>query len=203
MAASVFDNELNHFPYAYDAGHFHRVYVGEVFNNRYRVHRKLGFGCSATVWLAQDIATDGFVALKVLSAMASHEHADTDEQEILHHLRIADPAHPGWAHTLQLLDDFYHPGSEGLHRCFVFPVMGESLVTYAQKFPECRLPEHIAKSLSLQLLQALDYTHTQGVIHTDIKQENIMLKMADSALIKDLYLPRTAGCTDPQALENK
>lgn len=190
-------NELDYYPYAYDAGQFHHVYAGEVYSNRYRVCRKLGFGSSATVWLVKDIATNGYFAMKVLSAAVSGGEADLDELEVIEYLRAADPAHPGWEHTLHLFDHFYHPGSGGLHHCFVFPVMGESLVTYAQKWPHYCIPSHVLARIASQLLQVLDYAHSKGVIHTDIKQENIMIKMKDQTLIEDWYLPRTEGCMDP------
>jgi serine/threonine-protein kinase SRPK3 len=201
--ANYFDNELNHYPYAYDTGHFHRVYVGDVFNNRYRVYRKLGFGCSSTVWLVKDIATGRYLAMKVLSAQASNDGADLCELEILEHLRRNETPHPGQAHTLQLIDHFDHPGSKGLHRCLIFPVMGESLSGYVRKFNDGCVPSHILKRLAFQLLQALDFAHTSGLIHTDIKQDNIMIKLPDESVISDRYLPTTEGCNDPQGLVNK
>jgi serine/threonine-protein kinase SRPK3 len=197
----IYDNELNHYPYAYDAGHFYRVYIGEVFNHRYRVCRKLGFGCTSTVWLVKDISKDRFCAMKVLSAKAYDGNADLFELDILDHLHKADPSHPGHAHILQLLDSFDHPGPEGLHRCLVFPVMGESLVTYVQKYDECCIPNQVLKKLTAQLLFALDYAHSNGVIHTDIKPENIMIKMKDESFIGDWYMPVTESYTKARGLE--
>lgn len=185
------ENELADYPYAYDAGQFHRVYLGEIYNNRYRVYRKLGYGCFSTVWLVRDITADRWRAMKVLSASAYDGENDLYELEILQHLHASKLAHPGRAHTLQLLDSFDHRGTEGLHRCLVFPVMGESLATYVLKFPGFCVPDHILKSLARQILLAVDYAHMNGVIHTDIKLENIMIKMKDESLIDEWYMPAT------------
>lgn len=38
----------------YKPGGYHPVHLGDVFNNRYRVFRKLGFGAFSTVWLSRD-----------------------------------------------------------------------------------------------------------------------------------------------------
>jgi serine/threonine-protein kinase SRPK3 len=196
-----YDNELTHYPYSYDAGNNHLVYVGEVYNNRYRVCRKLGFGATSTVWLVKDIAARRYLAMKVLSAMAYSGVADLYELEILQYLAMANPRHPGHAHTLQLLDHFDHVGTGGTHRCLIFPVMGESLVTYVQKFRDNCVPAYILKRLTKQLLQAIDYAHSHGVIHTDIKPENIMIRMKDESVIANRYIPTTEGCTDPEGLE--
>lgn len=198
-----FINELDHYPYAYDAGHFHRVYVGEVFHNRYRVYRKLGFGSSCTVWLVKDIASGHWRAMKVLSAKVSNNEDELCELEILQHLHQGDLSHPGRDHTQQLIDSFLHPGSEGLHRCFIFPVMGESLATYVRKFDGYRIPPRALKKFAAQLLLALDYAHMHGVIHTDVKPDNIMIKMKDESVIDDWYMETTEGCTEPEGLEQE
>jgi hypothetical protein len=39
---------------AYGSGGFHPIQIGDVFNGRYQVIRKLGFGTTSTVWLADD-----------------------------------------------------------------------------------------------------------------------------------------------------
>lgn len=40
---------------AYRPGDFHPVYIGDVFNNRYRVLNKIGYGCYSTAWLVKDL----------------------------------------------------------------------------------------------------------------------------------------------------
>jgi serine/threonine-protein kinase SRPK3 len=40
---------------AYRPGGFHPVYVGDVYNERYKVLNKLGYGAYSTVWLVQDL----------------------------------------------------------------------------------------------------------------------------------------------------
>lgn len=42
-------------PELYAPGYYHPVYLGEIYQGRYRVFRKLGFGDHSTVWLARDV----------------------------------------------------------------------------------------------------------------------------------------------------
>lgn len=185
-------SELDLVPNAYSPGMFHPVYAGEVYDQRYRVYRKLGFGMSATVWLVKDIATDHFYAMKVLSADCSG--STLQEIDILLHLLKADPTHPGHLHTSPLIDHFEHTGPNGTHKCLIFPVMAESLDTFRQKFcGEC-IPSGIVKRVTRQILSALEYAHGQGVIHTDIKADNVMIVLKDQSVITERYLPSTEGC---------
>jgi hypothetical protein len=50
---------------AYSPGGFYPVNIGDKFRNRYRIVDKLGFGGYSTVWLARDLETSSYVALKV------------------------------------------------------------------------------------------------------------------------------------------
>lgn len=175
-------SELDLTPNAYSAGMFHPVYAGEVYNNRYRVLHKLGYGVSATVWLVKDITTNRFLAMKVISADCSG--ALLQEVEILLHLQQADPAHPGHSHITPLVDHFEHSGPNGQHKCLVFPVLAESLETFSQRFEGGCLPGQLVKRVIKQLLLALDYAHEHGVMHTDIKPDNIMVVLKDEATIE-------------------
>ncbi|PNY25056.1 Serine/threonine-protein kinase SRPK [Tolypocladium capitatum] len=175
---------------------FHPVRIGEIYNSRYEVLRKLGWGEYSTVWLVQDLAVKNdaakkkYLAMKVLCADSYGCEEHIFEREILKHLRTANSKHRGYEFINHLLDDFEHDGPNGTHVCLVFEPMGETLATYPNWFSSYKLPEHIVKKFARQLLWALSYAHESDVIHTDIKPDNIFLKMVlGQSAIEDDYLP--------------
>jgi serine/threonine-protein kinase SRPK3 len=104
--------------------------------------------------------------MKVLSAECYGAGTDIFELEILQHLRKADPYHPGYKYISVLEDSFTHEGPNGSHVCLIFKVMGESLSTFRYWFTNHQIVSPVAARFTTQLLQALDYAHTCGVIHT-------------------------------------
>ncbi|KAJ5542415.1 hypothetical protein N7535_004835 [Penicillium sp. DV-2018c] len=54
-------------------------------------------------------------------------------------------------------------------------------------FKDAKIPNDILKRITKQLLSALDYAHSMGIIHTDIKQDNIMVRIRDYNII-DMHL---------------
>lgn len=67
----------------YKRGGYHPVHVGEIYNNRYIVLRKLGWGHFSTVWLCDDTHTKAKVALKVQKSAEHYTEAAYDEIDIL------------------------------------------------------------------------------------------------------------------------
>lgn len=78
---------------------------------------------------------------------------------------------------VQLLDDFEIPGPHGPHVAMVFEAMGENLLQHslARKNAAARLPVDSVRHMTRQVLEALHYMHLRGVIHTDIKPENVVV----------------------------
>lgn len=110
----------------YRPGGFHPVRLGDEFSHsRYRVVHKLGMGSFATIWLARDEVTRGYVALKMFSAAKSKT---TIELEALNTLQgYAESHHPGRPYVLRLLDQFQVEGPNGKHECLVSEVLGCNL----------------------------------------------------------------------------
>merc|ERR1719262_1070575 len=67
----------------YRKGGYHFVTVGEVYNNRYRVIAKLGWGHFSTVWLCEDLASARVVAMKIQKSASHYTEAAYDEMELL------------------------------------------------------------------------------------------------------------------------
>ncbi len=142
--------------------------------DRYRIERELGAGGMATVYLAHDLRHDRKVALKVLRPeLAAVIGADRFLAEIK---TTAALQHP---HIVPLFDSGQADG-------FLFYVMplieGESLRDRLTR--EHELPVDEAVRIATEVASALDYAHRHGVIHRNVKPENVLLHDGQ-ALVSD------------------
>jgi Tol biopolymer transport system component/tRNA A-37 threonylcarbamoyl transferase component Bud32 len=133
---------------------------------RYRIERPLGVGGMATVYLAEDMRHRRRVAIKVLHAELS---AVLGPERFLKEIELtASLQHP---HILPLFDS----GSADGLLYYVMPfVEGESLRARLDR--ESPLPIADAVRIATEVADALEYAHERGVIHRDVKPENILLQ---------------------------
>ena len=131
----------------------------------YTIRSELGRGGMARIYLAEQ-GPGEFVAVKVLrTECAEPEDLDRFEREAAVLRRIQHPA------VLQLLDDGV---TESGTRYLVFPaIAGETLQDLLSR--ERRLPVPKALGFVDALLDALEAIHAAGVVHKDLKPENLML----------------------------
>jgi serine/threonine-protein kinase len=153
--------------------------LGDALAPAYRIEREVGRGAAATVFLAHDVRHDRAVALKVL-------HPDfglgVGTDRFLRETRIAARlTHP---HILPVFDS----GAAGGWVYYVMPyVAGGSLRGRLRR--ESRLPVGEALRIAGAAAAALDYAHRAGVVHRDIKPDNILLHDGE-ALVADFGIAR-------------
>uniref|UniRef100_A0A9J8CCG6 non-specific serine/threonine protein kinase n=1 Tax=Cyprinus carpio carpio TaxID=630221 RepID=A0A9J8CCG6_CYPCA len=195
------DDEEQEDPADYCKGGYHPVKIGDLFNGRYHVVRKLGWGHFSTVWLCWDIQEKRFVALKVVKSAQHYTETALDEIKLLRCVRETDPDDPNKDMVVQLIDDFKISGVNGIHVCMVFEVLGHHLLKWIIKSNYQGLPLPCVKSIITQVLQGLDYLHSKcKIIHTDIKPENILM-CVDKAFVRRMAVEATewqkAGAPPP------
>ncbi|PLB39606.1 serine/threonine-protein kinase, partial [Aspergillus candidus] len=167
----------------YRPGGYHPVVLGDIFNNgQYKVIRKLGEGSYSTVWLARDLKSSRYVALKILVSEIS---GSTTELRVLRHITKVAPVE-GTPHITRVLGEFEHHGPNGVHKCLVFEPMGPSVNTMVEELPQfkprrrgmkVRYPLWMAKSILKQSLQALAFLHENGIAHGDFQPGNILFTL--------------------------
>jgi Tol biopolymer transport system component len=155
---------------------------------RYRIEREIGAGGMATVYLARDSKHERDVAIKVLRAdVAAGVGVDRFLAEIktTGHLK-----HP---HILPLFDS----GSADSVPFYVMPFIdGESLRARLRR--EGQLPLGEVVRILGQLADALAYAHSRGVIHRDVKSDNVLVSdrhvfLADFGIARALAAQTTAA----------
>ncbi len=132
---------------------------------RYEIERELGQGGMATVYLAEDVRHRRKVAIKLLHPELS---ALLGPERFLKEIELtANLQHP---HLLPLFDS----GNADGHLYYVMPyVEGETLRRRLER--EQQLPVAEAVRIAVDVADALEYAHKRGVVHRDVKPENILL----------------------------
>ncbi len=166
--------------------------TGQVLQNRYRIVAELGQGGMGAVYRAWDTRLDISVALKEMvpqpgldaDTLAGLRRQFQQEAQILARLN-----HP---HLVRVGDYFEEDGNTYLVMDFV---EGESLASAIGR--SGALPESMVLNWADQLLDALNYCHNQGIIHRDIKPQNVIIRPDGRAVLVDFGLVKLWDPGDP------
>ncbi|KAL5356013.1 kinase-like domain-containing protein [Aspergillus floccosus] len=170
----------------YRAGGYHPVKIGDRFHDRYQVVHKLGHGTYSTIWLAQDERCHPYVAVKVCIADSNSLKVNVlsrllAPQQLSDTRRTMIP--PIWdRHTMQ--------GPNGSHHCLVTSPARVSLSDAKNASWISLFQLDVARALAAQLVIAVRYIHSQGLVHGDLHRGNILLQLPsgfDQSTTEELY----------------
>jgi len=140
---------------------------------RFFLSKQLGSGCFGEVWLGDDRKKGGNVAVK-LEVKAAGTKQLANEYEILATLKCPSQQ--------QGFTEVYHFGREGLFICLVMELLGKSLDDLIEL---CKGKFDMATCALLgdQIVRRMEYLHSKGIIHRDVKPENFMMGVGSKAHI--------------------
>lgn len=161
--------------------------VGRLLGGRYRLVSRLGHGGMGTVWLAHDEIVDRDVAVKEPRVP---EHLGAQERDTVHRRMRRE------ASSAARID---HPSVVTMHDVVVEDdkpwivmelVRGQSL---ADRLQEGTLDPREAARIGLDVLNALNAAHEAGVLHRDVKPDNVLLGRADRVVLSDFGIAQVEG----------
>jgi eukaryotic-like serine/threonine-protein kinase len=156
--------------------------IGETIAGRYDVEELVGHGGMSSVYRARDSLLERHVALKIL-----HERYSADDGFVERFKRearlVAQLQHPN---IVTVIDR----GEEGGRQYIIFEyVEGENLKEYVVR--KGRLDVAEALEVAAEVARALAFAHENGLIHRDVKPQNVLLNGDGRAKVTDFGIART------------
>ena len=157
---------------------------GTFLQNRYEIISCIGSGGMADVYKAKDHKLNRNVAVKVL------KQEFRDDKTFLSKFRIEAQSAAGLSHPN--IVNVYDVGEDhGINFIVMELVEGITLKTYIGK--KGRLSVREATSIAMQVATGLEAAHNNGIIHRDVKPQNILISMDGKAKIADFGIARAAS----------
>ncbi|MBQ1365669.1 MAG: Stk1 family PASTA domain-containing Ser/Thr kinase [Clostridia bacterium] len=154
-----------------------------ILANRYRLIEQIGMGGMAIVYRAVDLRTGHNVAVKVL-----RPEYNEDREFISRFQREAEAASKMTHHNIVNLLDV---GMDGENRYLVMEyVQGKTLKAVIQERGKLSAP--LACQIAIRILSALEHAHRNGIVHRDIKPQNILVHEDGHIKVADFGIARIA-----------
>ncbi len=158
--------------------------VGMFIQNRYEIISRIGSGGMADVYKAKDHKLNRFVAVKVM------KKEFRDDKVFISKFRVEAQSAAGLAHAN--IVNIYDVGEEaGIYYIVMELVEGITLKEYIKN--KGRLSVREATSIALQISAGLEAAHNNGIIHRDIKPQNIIISTDGRAKVADFGIARASS----------
>lgn len=159
---------------------------GLLLHDRYEVIQQIGKGTFSRVMACKDLVDRRLVAVKCVRNIEKYQHAARVEMKILNKIKRADPNDASGC--AQVIDHFEYFG----HPCFVFKLYGRNLYSFLTTNRYLPFhPVHV-KHFAYQILKSVAFLHSQRIIFTDLKPENIVFEN-ERTVRKQLAKTRATG----------
>ena len=156
----------------------------KILADRYRLTEQIGMGGMAIVYRAVDLRTGHNVAVKVL-----RPEFNEDSEFISRFQREAEAASKMTHHNIVNLLDV---GMDGENRYLVMEyVQGKTLKEVIQERGKLNAP--LACQIAIRILSALEHAHRNGIVHRDIKPQNILVHADGHIKVADFGIARIAN----------
>ena len=160
------------------------IKIGMLIGDRYEILESIGAGGMSDVYKAKDRKLNRFVALKVLKKEFS------ENREFVSKFRTEAQAAAGLEH--QNIVNVYDVGEEdGIYYIVMELVEGITLKHYIEK--KQRLSVKEAVSIAIQISMGLDCAHNNGIVHRDIKPQNIMISKEGRVKVTDFGIAKATS----------
>ena len=157
---------------------------GMYLADRYEILGKIGAGGMSDVYKAKDLTLGRFVAIKVLKSEFS------EDMNFVTKFRTEAQSAAGLEHPN--IVNIYDVGSEkGIHYIVMEYVEGITLKTYIEKKGQLSFKE--AVSIAIQVGRGIEAAHSKGIIHRDIKPQNIIISTEGKVKVTDFGIARAAS----------
>jgi len=157
--------------------------IGKVFAQRYAIQELIGKGGMAMVYRAKDLRTGHSVAIKIL-----RQEYSKDEEFLGRFQREAQAASKMSHHNIVNLLDV---GMDGDDRYLVMEyVQGKTLKEVIKE--KGKMTPQVAVQIAIRILAALQHAHKNGIIHRDIKPQNILVHADGHIKVADFGIARMA-----------
>lgn len=155
--------------------------VGMFIQNRYEIISRIGSGGMADVYKAKDHKLNRFVAVKVL------KKEFRDDKVFISKFRVEAQSAAGLAHSN--IVNIYDVGEEaGIYYIVMELIEGITLKEYIKNKGHLSVRE--ATSIALQISAGLEAAHNNGIIHRDVKPQNIMISTDGKVKVADFGIAR-------------
>jgi serine/threonine protein kinase len=153
---------------------FHLVRPGEVYHDgQYKMIRKLAWGGSGTVWLAEQTKQVPFVLFsnnvcrtgRAVAAKMLSSKSRSPEAEMMLNIQAKERQ---CGQIVTLLDHFTTTGPNGTHECLIFELMWvdlERFLTAYQGDEDFEVREKVGREVAKQLLTCLEWCRVNGILH--------------------------------------
>jgi serine/threonine-protein kinase PRP4 len=159
-----------------DSDGYYNFTMGEIILGRFEIFAFYGRGVFSSVMGARDLYRNQFngskkeVAIKMIRANETMFKIAQQERIILNRLSLTDPENK--RHIIKLMSHFIYRD----HVCLVFEQMDLNLRACIKKFGrDVGFNIHAVRAYSIQLLIALKHLKNNGILHADIKPDNILV----------------------------
>jgi len=154
-------------------------------NGRYAILKKLGEGGKGVVYKARDTVLNRVVAIKMLKSASSSDEGYS--RFIREAQAVAKLNHPN-------IVSIYDIGKENEKQFFVIEfVDGMSLRGLVETYPEGKCDVQTVLRTAIDVCGALQFAHSHGVLHRDVKPENILITQEGVAKLMDFGLAKMLG----------